>query len=243
MADERPAHRVHVDDFFLGVQPVTNGEYARFVRDTGHRSPAVYELPIVVKAGGPERERTFRQVGGPYVWEDGHPQPERADHPVTLVRYDDAAAYCSWLSAVTGKAFRLPTEAEWEKAARGDDRRLYPWGAAAPAPQLAVFGRAYNATAPTESRPDGASPHRVHDMLGNLRELKARGAFIMAVAAADDQETKSLVDHVVPLPPHHTAVSPMLNAVPLQLYAYHVALAKGYNIDKPRNLAKSVTVM
>ena len=80
-------------------------------------------------------------------------------------------------------------------------------------------------------------------MLGNLRELKARGAFIMAIAAADDAETKSIVDHVIPLPPHHAAVSPMLNAVPLQLYAYHVALAKGYNIDKPRNLAKSVTVM
>ncbi len=80
-------------------------------------------------------------------------------------------------------------------------------------------------------------------MLGNLRELKARGAVIMAVAAADDAETKALVDHVIPLPPHHAAVSPILNAVPLQLYAYYVALAKGYNIDKPRNLAKSVTVM
>jgi glucosamine--fructose-6-phosphate aminotransferase (isomerizing) len=80
-------------------------------------------------------------------------------------------------------------------------------------------------------------------MLGNLRELKARGAFIMAVASADDAETRALVDHVIPLPKHHTAVSPILNAVPLQLYAYHVALTKGYNIDKPRNLAKSVTVM
>jgi glucosamine--fructose-6-phosphate aminotransferase (isomerizing) len=80
-------------------------------------------------------------------------------------------------------------------------------------------------------------------MLGNLRELKARGAFVMAVAAADDQETRSLVDRVIPLPPHHAAVSPILNAVPLQLYAYYVALAKGYNIDKPRNLAKSLTVM
>ena len=61
-------------------------------------------------------------------------------------------------------------------------------------------------------------------MLGNLRELKARGAFIMAVAGTDDAETKRIVDHVMPLPPHHPAVSPMLNAVPLQLYAYHVAL-------------------
>ena len=46
--DERPIHRVHVDDFHLGVQPVTQAEYARFVRDTGHRAPAIYELPLVV---------------------------------------------------------------------------------------------------------------------------------------------------------------------------------------------------
>jgi glucosamine--fructose-6-phosphate aminotransferase (isomerizing) len=80
-------------------------------------------------------------------------------------------------------------------------------------------------------------------MLGNLRELKARGAFIMAVASLDDSEVRDLVDRVIPLPPHHAAISPMLTAIPLQLYAYHAALANGYDIDKPRNLAKSVTVL
>ncbi len=80
-------------------------------------------------------------------------------------------------------------------------------------------------------------------MLGNLRELKARGAFIMAIAAADDHEVKDLVDQVIPIPPHHPAVSPILNAIPLQLYAYFIAVSKGYDIDKPRNLAKSVTVL
>ncbi|HEY0467674.1 MAG TPA: glutamine--fructose-6-phosphate transaminase (isomerizing) [Polyangiaceae bacterium] len=80
-------------------------------------------------------------------------------------------------------------------------------------------------------------------MLGNVRELKARGAFVIAVAAATDEETRTLVDHVIPMPPHHPAVSPILNAIPLQLYAYYVALANGFNIDKPRNLAKSLTVM
>jgi glucosamine--fructose-6-phosphate aminotransferase (isomerizing) len=80
-------------------------------------------------------------------------------------------------------------------------------------------------------------------MLGNLRELSARGAYIMAVAAEGDAETRGLADHVIALPPHHPALSPMLNVVPLQLYAYYVALTKGYDIDKPRNLAKSLTVM
>ncbi len=127
--DERPVHRVHLDDFFIAIQPVTNAEYARFVSDTGHRAPAIYEVPVVVKAGGAERERSFRHIGGRYVWEDGHPAMERADHPVTLLRYEDAAAYCAWLSAKTGKSFRLPTEAEWEKAARGGaESKRYPWG-------------------------------------------------------------------------------------------------------------------
>jgi glutamine---fructose-6-phosphate transaminase (isomerizing) len=80
-------------------------------------------------------------------------------------------------------------------------------------------------------------------MLGSLRELKARGAVIVAVADADDSEVAQLVDEVIQLPPHHPAVSPILTVVPLQLYAYFVALALGYDIDKPRNLAKSVTVL
>jgi glucosamine--fructose-6-phosphate aminotransferase (isomerizing) len=80
-------------------------------------------------------------------------------------------------------------------------------------------------------------------MIGNLRELKARGASILAVALEDDHEVRALVDHVIPIPPHHPTVSPILNAIPLQLYAYHTAVAKGHDIDKPRNLAKSVTVM
>jgi formylglycine-generating enzyme required for sulfatase activity len=127
--DERPAHPVQLDDFMIAVQPVTNEDYARFVHATGWRAPAVYELPLVVTAGGAERERAFRAVGQPYVWLDSTPPLERFDHPVTLVRWSDAVAYCTWLSDSTGKDFRLPTEAEWEKAARGGlDGKRYPWG-------------------------------------------------------------------------------------------------------------------
>ena len=127
--DERPVHAVELDDFLIGVQPVTNAEYARFVRDTGHRPPAIYELPLVVTAGGQERERAFRSSGQPYTWVESDPPVDRLDHPVTLVRWEDAVAYCAWLSAASGKTIRLPTEAEWEKAARGGlEGKRYPWG-------------------------------------------------------------------------------------------------------------------
>jgi len=127
--DQRPPHPVYVDEFLISVGPITNAEYARFVRETDARPPAIYDLPLVVAAGGRERERVFRSTGDPYVWPDGEPPAARANHPVTLVRWDDAVAYCAWLSSATGRPVRLPTEAEWEKAARGGvDGRRYPWG-------------------------------------------------------------------------------------------------------------------
>jgi sulfatase modifying factor 1 len=127
--DERPTHRVYVDVFSMAVHPVTQREYSRFVRATGHRAPAIYELPLVVSAGGGDRERTFRSIGEPYVWMDSEPPSARLDHPVTLVRWDDAFAYCAWLANETGRIVRLPAEAEWEKAARGGlEGKRYPWG-------------------------------------------------------------------------------------------------------------------
>lgn len=80
-------------------------------------------------------------------------------------------------------------------------------------------------------------------MIGSLRELKARGAYIAAVADANDTEVKEIVDDFIPLPPHHPALSPILSVVPLQLFSYYAAKELGYDIDRPRNLAKSVTVL
>lgn len=171
--DERPAHRVQLDDFLIGVQPVTNAEYARFVRETGHRAPAIYELPLVVSAGGEERERTFRETGAAYVWRDDDPPIERADHPVTLVRYHDAIAYCGWLSSVTGRRFRLPTEAEWEKAARGGvESKKYPWGDRLDR-NMANFlidpaARQTNGTTPSRTYPPNG--YGLFDMAGNVWE-------------------------------------------------------------------------
>ncbi len=124
--DERPVHRVHVSDFLIGRAPVTQDEYARFIAATGYAAPSVRALPLIVVDN---RDAEFRELAARYAWSDSQPPPGHGDHPVVLVTYEDAVAYCSWLSAELGTPFRLPTEAEWEKAARGGvDGRRYPWG-------------------------------------------------------------------------------------------------------------------
>src|SRR5262245_6819778 len=123
--DERPVHRVFVNEFYIGRCPVTNDEYAHFIRATGYPSPAVRALPLV--AGG--RDAEFRELAAPYVWEGAIPPADCGNHPVVLIRHDDVLSYCDWLSESLGRRARLPTEAEWEKAARGGlEGRRYPWG-------------------------------------------------------------------------------------------------------------------
>jgi len=124
--DERPVHRVYLSDFLIGRFPVTHDEYARFVRATGYVVPAVRDLPLITSGG---RDATFRDLAAPYVWTESRPPAGFGSHPVVLVTHDDAVAYCKWLSDDLGRAVRLPTEAEWEKAARGGvDGQRYPWG-------------------------------------------------------------------------------------------------------------------
>jgi formylglycine-generating enzyme len=142
--DEQPQHTVLVDAFWIDRVEVTNARYQTFVEETGHRVP-------------------------PNPYGDGMltVMSEIEDLPVVLVTWHDAADYCEW----AGK--RLPTEAEWEKAARGTDARRFPWGDDPPTPAHGTFAREWDGTHtlhPVGTRPDGRSPFGVDDLAGNARE-------------------------------------------------------------------------
>jgi formylglycine-generating enzyme required for sulfatase activity len=172
--DERPMHRVYVSEFFIGRFPVTNDEYARFVRATGHPAPAIRVLPLVATAGpAGGRDDLFREMAAPYVWDSSDPPAGHGSHPVVLVEFDDALAYCGWLSDSVGRAVRLPTEAEWEKASRGGtDGHRYPWGDDID-PTRGNFLADPSVKRLRGTRPTGTFPpnaYGLYDMCGNVWE-------------------------------------------------------------------------
>jgi formylglycine-generating enzyme required for sulfatase activity len=143
--NELPPHTVHVPEFYIGQYPVTNIQYEAFVRATGHLAPRHWEM---------------RRI-----------QAGKDNHPVVTVSWRDAVAFCDWLSRETEQAFRLPTEAEWEKAARGTDGRIYPWGDEPPDEGRCNFkGNVGDTTTIDRYSPQGDSPFGCADMAGNVRE-------------------------------------------------------------------------
>ncbi len=169
-ADERPVHRVHVSEFLIGRFPVTHDDYSKFIRATGYPAPAIRELPLVA-AGG--REEGFKNLAAPYVWNGAEPPDGHGTHPVVLVRYDDALAYCTWLGDLSGRVIRLPTEAEWEKAARGGaEGQRYPWGQDVDASRCNFLSdpaaKHQRGTRPTGTYPP--NPFGLYDVIGNVWE-------------------------------------------------------------------------
>jgi formylglycine-generating enzyme required for sulfatase activity len=168
--DERPVHRVFVSEFQIGRHPVTQEEYARFIRATGYPPPAIRGLPLVATGG---RDVLFKELAEPYAWPNTEPPTGRGSHPVVLVRYEDAAAYCRWMSEAHGQVIRLPTEAEWEKAARGGIEGMrYPWGDDID-PSQCNFLSDPSAKRERGTRPTGTyqpNGYGLYDMAGNVWE-------------------------------------------------------------------------
>lgn len=154
--DEMPEHKVYLDAYLIDKYEVTNAQYKAFVDATNHRPPKLWQ---------PARAGSGSGEGITYP-------PEKADHPVVYVDWYDANEYCHWV----GK--RLPTEEEWEKAARGTDGRIFPWGNAfdvkkANTPQYWLSQNKEGSTLPVGSFENGKSPYGVYDMAGNVYEWTA----------------------------------------------------------------------
>jgi formylglycine-generating enzyme required for sulfatase activity len=171
---ERPVHRVTVSSFLIDRFETTNAEFTMFVDATGYRTDAE-RSGVGWHWDGQWREvrgADWRHPRGPASLIDGLDR-----HPVVQVSWSDARAYCAW----RGK--RLPTEAEWERAARGSGDRKYPWGDEPPRSGgvarasygsdrccRADAGDGYLFTAPVGSFPAGRSPFAVEDLAGNVWE-------------------------------------------------------------------------
>lgn len=163
--DNSPLHTVYMDAYWIDQTEVTNVMFAKFVDETGYITQAEkdgwswdYHDSKWYKTSGAD----WRHPDGPDSSIGG-----LEDHPVIRVSWDDAQAYCSWAGR------RLPTEAEWEKAARGKTGVLYPWGNGSPSASLLNFNSNIGTTTPVGSYPLSPSPYGVLDMAGNVWEWVA----------------------------------------------------------------------
>lgn len=153
---ETPQFRALLPDFYISVFAITNDQFARFLSEI---RPPVQQLGIWLPwidriTAGPKEDEPYRAVA-PFE-----------NHPVTHVSWFGAQAYCEWAG------LRLPTEIEWEKAARGDDGRIFPWGDEWDSSRLCWWGShdAKQTTSPVEAFPEGRSAHGIFQMAGNVEE-------------------------------------------------------------------------
>lgn len=141
---ETPQHTVALGEFQISRGPVTCAEYLAFIVATDHPRPS--------------------------YWGGDEPPAALADHPVVEISFNDARAYCRWLSTATDLCFRLPTEAEWEKAARSHDGRIFPWGDQWDSTFCNTAEGGPGTTTPVGSYPHDTSPYGCVDMAGNVEE-------------------------------------------------------------------------
>lgn len=157
---ETPARTVELPAFLIGRFPVTNAEFHSFV----------------LSGGAPARD----------YWDGATIDPWIHNQPVQGVTWEEAVGYCDWLADETGRPYRLPTEEEWEKAARGTDGRLFPWGEPFGYTRANVWVGGVASPTPVGVFPDGVSPYGVLDMAGNVAEWTA--SFLGTYPGSDGSE-------------------------------------------------------
>ncbi|MBD3251495.1 SUMF1/EgtB/PvdO family nonheme iron enzyme [Candidatus Uhrbacteria bacterium] len=179
--DEKPQHMYTFQEpYWIGRCPVTNAQYSAFVRTGGYENPTYW-----TKAGWETKQSL--NLHGPREYKEPFSLP---NHPVVGVFWYEAIAYCRWLTALTNglMTYCLPSEAEWEKAARGPNGRIYPWGHQ-PNPKMANYHNTnIRATSAVGSFPAGASPYGCLDMSGNVREWTRSAYESYPYVAGDGRE-------------------------------------------------------
>jgi formylglycine-generating enzyme required for sulfatase activity len=145
--DEMPQQQVELELFQISRSPITCAEYMAFVLATDHATPS--------------------------YWSGDEPPPQMHEHPVVEVSLNDARWYCRWLSTATERSFRLPSEIEWERAARGDDQRMFPWGNTWQPGCCNTAEHGPGTTTPIGSFAHDTSPFGCVDMGGNVEEWTA----------------------------------------------------------------------
>ncbi len=198
--DSEVKRRVYVNAFHIDKYPVTQAAYLEFVEATGHRIPFISRVDYTRQGF---LVHSYEEVL-PYLWRSSkranksslqHFLPEtKLDHPVVLVSLTDAESYCKWRGLLeTGREYSLPTEDEWEKAARGTDRRYFPWGDVWDDKKANIWKNGPHSTSPVTAHPDGASPYGASEMAGNIFEwtetpLKpGSGRYILKSCSWDDE--------------------------------------------------------
>ncbi len=183
---ERPQTELVLDHAFaIMLTPVTNRDYARFLAETGHPAPDVDASAWQRFRPGQPFAQTRR-----HAWPGDRPPPDRLDHPVVLVDHHDAEAYAAWLARTTGLPWRLPTELEWEKAARGPHGAIFPWGNAWDPEVLNSQDQGPQDTMPVGSFLAGGSVYGMLDAAGEVYQWTATaapGGFLVKGGSWHDQ--------------------------------------------------------
>jgi formylglycine-generating enzyme required for sulfatase activity len=184
MGDGDKAHQVTVATFEIARYPLTNAQWKRFIDDDGYNPDA----PWWDEAGRewllrdddaaeglePWQKRQYKQH--PEWWRNNELGIARPNRPVVGISWYEAVAFCRWLTQHQGYnpdgfVYLLPSEAEWEYAARWATRRTYPWGNEEPDAERANYARTYNGTSAVGCFPAGATPEDgIHDLAGNVWE-------------------------------------------------------------------------